>query len=231
MSCSRWCKSYKKNLTDCGSLSYDIPTKSGFSSSIDISKSLMTSFEASFTPEDCKAIRWPRDEQGRPFINGKVVNLESFTCQEFNSRENTTTEFLCKRYTKDLKDPKLGLFFSFADMTIDLLKVSFIFIAEGFRIPRSGHPNQSNIDRLLRSIEEHIRLRDSEESGRKPITTQFIFDLIELIHIVHRGDVVRFLDYACNRGAGSISKPSHVGFGGKRSKRRNRKRRKSKKIF
>ena len=227
-------KVMKKNVALCGVpspiLTYIYRPKS--QTPHVIADELTRSFSLAFEKEECQANAWTWATNGVLKKGGVEVPLTSLACEEFNTTPaNTTEHFVYKMYLGNEKAHVVLV--SFGGKTIDLLRCSMQNILETFGGPSPTHPRYAEIMTILDYINENIGRRGQHE-GKSMISTDFIFNMIKFLNFMYGVKVARILDESCNTG---ISGQPHyedgrpIGYGGKKSKKHKRKRRKSKKLY
>ena len=222
----------KKNLTQCGMLTSH-PTRHKNETPQVVVERLNSSFTSAFAFEECQMHDWPRDPGDVPRGRGAPIDFTKYTCDEFNTNpSNTTRQFVYKKYISS--KPEEGVMFSFAGKTIDLMTISSVEeILDLFGISTDPtHPNHAKIMVVLRYIHQNIIVRNEYVARFKKsvISTDFIFNLSILLNYMYGVKIVRILDESCNTGVPCLPKDKTgrpIGYGGKKSKRKKYKRRKS----
>jgi hypothetical protein len=226
-------KIMKKNVYKCGVYSPIITFRHKSQTPEIIADELTRSFSPAFKPEECQANAWDSITDGvLKNKKGVEVPLSALTCEEFNTtRENTTDHFVYKIYVGKNSSHRVVL--SYDGRTIDLLRCSMQNILDIFGRPSPRHPKYSEIMTIIEYIEQNIGRR-GQIAGKSIISTDFIFNMAKYLNLMHDVNIVRILDESCNDGISSQPRYPNgrpVGYGGKKSKKRKRKHRKSKKIL
>ena len=223
----------KKNLTQCG-INTGHPTRHKNETPQVVVERLNSSFTSAFAFEECQMHDWPRDPGDVPRNKGVAIDFTKYTCDEFNTNPtNKTRYFVYKKYISS--KPEEALLFSFAGRTIDLMTISSVEeILHIFGISTDPtHPNHEKIMVVLKYIHQNITIRNEYVARTKyaVISTDFIFNLSILLNYMYGVKIVRILDESCNSGISCqpLDKTGRpIGYGGKKSKRRKKyKRRKT----
>jgi hypothetical protein len=236
----------KKNVSLCGVPAPTIYSSYRFKGQTAevIAEELTRSFALAFSAEECMANEWRCAREGilygtpapgRPPIK---VPLCLFACEEFNTTpENKVSHFVYKSYLAD-KDYHCVLV-TFGGKRINLLTCTMEELTDTFGMPMEQHENAQEIMEILHYIQDNISTR--ELGPRHIISTDLIFNVLKYLNLMYGVKVARILDESCNTGLKGqpVFKDDKkdgykekVGYGGKRkSRQKNRKKRKSKKLF
>jgi len=135
--------------------------------------------------------------------------------------------WLPKVYTTD-GEVERGIWVAYKDKIINLFTCSPLELVSCLR--QQDEPFVAQDSRLTTDILRYVL--DNNAHKRSQIDTQQVFNLIEFFRAFAGVDTVRIYDSTCNSESSDTSTlPPDTGFGGKRTKRRKSKRRKSRKHY